>query len=415
MCANTKLIPGKLSICVGMPVMIRNNTATEMGITKGQEVIAHAWDSHRSKDKKDVLDTLFVELSNPPFPVKLDDLASNVVPLTRTSVTTCCQLPDDSSLTLSRSQIEVLPNFTMTDYASQGKTRLYNVVDLSQAPTHQSYYTALSRSATAAGTLIFNSIHPSKITGGASGALRQEFRELELLDDITTLQFIPTKIAMADRRNVLIDHFRKWKGERYIPSAMHPAIRWSKTDPFLECQDSVAWRVIDSKVDTIKNRSESASVPNFASETIPQAIMPGSESNGSTHVMSELKRKRIYVVSPKGKQMSKNLKKVKFCNHATDLSAPIRIDVPFGTQWQNNSCAYDEYSLICGMTQILFQRLLFPLKTLSVLCLMLLFKAFTLTRAADKSSLVTLPVVHQLGLRVRIFLWKRSGIILGVV
>ncbi|KAF8811285.1 hypothetical protein BYT27DRAFT_7030136, partial [Phlegmacium glaucopus] len=74
--------------------------------------------------------------------------------------------------------------------------------------------------------------------------LRQEFRELELLDDITALQFnnkLPTRVAMADRRNTLIDHFRKWKGEKYIPSAMHPAIRWSKTDPFLECQDSVDW------------------------------------------------------------------------------------------------------------------------------------------------------------------------------
>jgi hypothetical protein len=324
-----------LSICVGMPVMIRNNAATEMGITKGQEAIVKAWDSHKSKDGKDVLNTLFVELSNPPFPVKLDDLAINVVPLTRTSVTTCCRLPDDSSLTLSRSQIEVLPNFAMTDYASQGKTRPYNVVDLSQARTHQSYYTALSRSATAAGTLILNSIHPSKITGGASGALRQEFRELELLDDITKLQFndkLPTKIAMADRRNDLIDLFRKWKGETYIPSAMHPAIRWSKTDSFLECQDSVDWRVIDSKADNVKNSS--ASVPNITSETIP--ITPGSGSNG-THVMSELKRKRIYVVSSKEKQMTK---KVKFCNRA-DLSAPTRLDVPLGTQWQNNSCAYD--------------------------------------------------------------------------
>ncbi|KAF8811286.1 hypothetical protein BYT27DRAFT_7090077, partial [Phlegmacium glaucopus] len=172
-CANSKLIPGKLSICIGMPVMIRNNAATEMGITKGQEANVHSWDSHKTADGRDILDTLFVELSNPPFPVKLDDLPLNVIPLTRTTVTTCCRLPDDSSLTISQSQVEVLPNFAMTDYASQGKTRPYNVVDLSQAHSHQSYYTALSRSATAAGTLILNSIHPSKITGGASGALRQ--------------------------------------------------------------------------------------------------------------------------------------------------------------------------------------------------------------------------------------------------
>lgn len=132
----------------------------------------------------------------------------------------------------------------MTDYASQGKTCPYNVIDLSQAQSHQSYYTALSRSATAAGTLILNSIHPSKITSGASGVLCQEFQELELLDNITALQFnnkLPTKIAMVDRENTLIKEFRKWKGEQYLASAMHPAIWWSKTDPFLKLQDTGDW------------------------------------------------------------------------------------------------------------------------------------------------------------------------------
>jgi hypothetical protein len=80
-CANTKLIPGKLSICLGMPVMIRNNSATEMCITKGQEAIVHAWDSHKTTEGRDVLDTLFVELTNPPTPVKLDGLPLNVIPL----------------------------------------------------------------------------------------------------------------------------------------------------------------------------------------------------------------------------------------------------------------------------------------------------------------------------------------------
>ncbi|KAF8233644.1 hypothetical protein L208DRAFT_1123328, partial [Tricholoma matsutake] len=50
------------------------------------------------------------------------------------------------------------------------------------------YYTALS-SSTATGTLILTSFHPNKITGGASGALHQEFCELELLDNITKLRF----------------------------------------------------------------------------------------------------------------------------------------------------------------------------------------------------------------------------------
>ncbi|KAF8235396.1 hypothetical protein L208DRAFT_1192110, partial [Tricholoma matsutake] len=125
----------------------------------------------------------------------------------------------------------------MMDYASQGKTWPYNVVDLSQCHSHQGYYTALSRSATAAGTLILSSLHPTKITRGASGALHQEFWELELLDNITTLKFedkLPRAIVMADHRNTLMNLFRECKGKNYMPSMMDEVICWSKSDPFLE-------------------------------------------------------------------------------------------------------------------------------------------------------------------------------------
>src|SRR5882762_10076309 len=55
---------------------------------------------------------------------------------------------------IHRSQVWVLLNFSMTDYTSQGKTRPKNPVDLSNCRSHQSYYTCLSRSATASGTVI---------------------------------------------------------------------------------------------------------------------------------------------------------------------------------------------------------------------------------------------------------------------
>lgn len=188
-CTNTKLVADKLSLCVGMPVMVHNNTATEMCITKGQEAIVHSWQALTSPSSKKILDALFVELQDPPMPIALDGLPLNIVLLTKTTVVTNCQLPDDTSISVSRNQVEVLPNFAMTDYASQGKTRLYDVVDLTFSWTHQNYYTALSRGVSIAGTLILSSFLPSKIMGGASGALCQEFRELELLDDITTMHF----------------------------------------------------------------------------------------------------------------------------------------------------------------------------------------------------------------------------------
>lgn len=150
---------------------------------------------------------LFVKLLNPPNDIKLTGLPLNVVLLTRNAITMTCSLPDDTSITISCSQVEVLPNFAMTDYASQGMTGENNVVDLAYSRPHQGYYTVVSRGICAAGTLILGGFHPSKITGGASGALRQECRELELLDNITSWRFegrLPRKVAMADRRNTLI-------------------------------------------------------------------------------------------------------------------------------------------------------------------------------------------------------------------
>jgi hypothetical protein len=78
----------------------------------------------------------------------------------------------------------------MTDYASQGKTRPKNPVDLNNLQTHQAYYTALLCSSSAKGTIILQGFDAKKMTGGASGALRQEFGEIELLDEITNLHYL---------------------------------------------------------------------------------------------------------------------------------------------------------------------------------------------------------------------------------
>ena len=67
-CANTKLVPGKLSLCVGMPVMIQNNIAMELCMTKGQEGFVYSWQS-QSINGVNMLDILFIWLSDPPTPV----------------------------------------------------------------------------------------------------------------------------------------------------------------------------------------------------------------------------------------------------------------------------------------------------------------------------------------------------------
>ena len=64
-CANARLILPKLSLCVGMPVMIRSNAATELCITKGQEAFVRSWESSCNAEGKQILETLFVELIDP--------------------------------------------------------------------------------------------------------------------------------------------------------------------------------------------------------------------------------------------------------------------------------------------------------------------------------------------------------------
>ena len=256
-CENTKLIPPKLSLCVGMPIMIRNNAATELCITKGQEAEVYSWQSSIGPNNTKSLDTLFVKLIDSPNPIKLEGLPLNVVPLIRTTVSTNCRLPDDSHLTVSRNQVEALPNFAMTDYASQGKTRLYNVVDLGQIHTHHGYYTALSQGSTACGTLILSGVHSKHITGGASGALRQEFQKLELLNHITTMRFegkLPAKMALADRRSTLIKMFRNYKGLDFIPDTMPDALKWGKNDPYLKWKHSdIEWAIIKASEQKVNN------------------------------------------------------------------------------------------------------------------------------------------------------------------
>ncbi|TEB24181.1 hypothetical protein FA13DRAFT_1576875, partial [Coprinellus micaceus] len=82
-------------------------------------------------------------------------------------------------------------NFSMTDYASQGKTREYNVVELTKNHTYHGIYTSLSRGSSARGTLILGEWNDNeyKIRSGISGYLRQEFRELNMLDHLTTLRY----------------------------------------------------------------------------------------------------------------------------------------------------------------------------------------------------------------------------------
>ena len=129
----------------------------ELCMTHGQEGHVHGWQSRIGKKNQVVLDTLFIKLKDPPTEVQFEGLPKNVVPIYPTTNNIQASLPNDDRILVSHTQIEILVNFAMTDFASQGKTRPNNVCDLNNLQTHQSYYTSLSRSASAEGTLILHS------------------------------------------------------------------------------------------------------------------------------------------------------------------------------------------------------------------------------------------------------------------
>ncbi|KNZ79081.1 hypothetical protein J132_04781 [Termitomyces sp. J132] len=95
--------------------------APGLSITNGQEATIHGRQSSIGS-RQQVLGALFVKLVNPPIPVELNGLPDNLVPLVK--------LPSDTSLSISRLQVDVL-SFSITDYTSQGKMRVYNPADLS--------------------------------------------------------------------------------------------------------------------------------------------------------------------------------------------------------------------------------------------------------------------------------------------
>jgi len=93
-----KHIAGRLSLCVGMPVIIKCNVATELGITNGQEGTVAGWQSCRGNCGQLMLETLLIQLTNSPCDIQVPGLPENVVPITSSTNTITCTLPNDNKI-----------------------------------------------------------------------------------------------------------------------------------------------------------------------------------------------------------------------------------------------------------------------------------------------------------------------------
>ena len=319
--------PGKLKICLGMPVMIKRNKATECSITNGAEGIIVGWTSKKIDDSHRALDILFVKLTANPNPIQFEGLPENIVPITTETINVTCELLDGKKYNIQRTQIPVIPNFAMTDYASQGRTRPFNVVDLQNCKSHHSIYTCLSRGTSFEGTILLQGFDINKLVGGISGRLRQEFRELELLDEITKLRYnneLPSRIDGITRSSI-IHTFRIWKGANFVPNSMPNSLKWSENEPFNidDIIEELEWNIIsEKKIKKNKNTQEN-------------------ERSNDTFISAKGTTQLASISTTQALSKSKKAK--------TTRNTNITSLMPFyGFKWNENtySCAYDSILLI---------------------------------------------------------------------
>ncbi|KAI0357519.1 hypothetical protein OH77DRAFT_1398804 [Trametes cingulata] len=241
---------GTLKLCKGMPVILKNNEATEICATNGAEGVIYDWQAQVRETGEEVLDVLFVRLTNPPKDVRVEGLPVNVVPIPRTKIRVKCTLPTGvRHVYIDREQVMVLPNFAMSDFASQGRTRKYNPCHLSYCRTSQSLYTCLSRCSSLEGTVILGRFDESKMVGGLPKALRREFLEFEILDDISKREYegsLPAGIPRAYRSEA-IRVFLSKMGDSYMPPHVHPALNWETYYTHREEDIPTAWRVVSKR------------------------------------------------------------------------------------------------------------------------------------------------------------------------
>ncbi|KAF5309724.1 hypothetical protein D9611_014437 [Ephemerocybe angulata] len=336
-----------LPLCIGMPVMIRNNDATELGITKGQEAVVKGWTSREipGYPGRFALEVLFVQLVRAKTTVKLPYLDTNIVPLTKISTALRAVLPNDSGINISRQQIPVLLNFAMTDYASQGKTRKVNVIDLKRSRNHQAMYTALSRGTSAAATVILREFNEAKLTGGISGHLRQEFRTIDTLDEITKARYdktMPSSVVQRLRASTILS-YKAWQRmedalDRNSATAVHALKRKRDNDPSDAIRPAKVTRYGIHTVDqvSLKRKREDDPSEAFRPAKVPRPVTVAVEQ-------SPLKRRRE---SEDDDQDGLGVVKRSKFDHCPDPpvdESPRETDWMFSWVWDSDnwSCAYD--------------------------------------------------------------------------
>lgn len=244
----TKNSPGAISLCKGIPVMLKRNDATELGITNGAEGTVVDWVvSSLPITDRPLLDVVFVALTNPVRPIQISGLPLNVVPVFRRTERFSLELENGQTRSFHRSQVPIVLNFAMTDYASQGRSRPENPIYLTPGRPFQSIYTSLSRTTTAAGTILLRPLDESRMRSILEPDLLNEFRSLETMNVLTRMRFNGTldhAVKGVSRNELLVKFFASHPD---VSVDVHPSLAWSDTS--WVNKDDIRSRSIRSFVD----------------------------------------------------------------------------------------------------------------------------------------------------------------------
>jgi hypothetical protein len=165
-----------------------------------------------------------------------------------------------------------------------------------------------------------------------------------MLDDITTLQYngkLPSSVVGVCR-NDLISAFHRVKGEKYVPSKVHRAIRWKESDPFLLSEGTnVPWKMVDSDKPNPAEISKKHTMPRVVplDQTHSTPLLGKRKFGVYETEANEAASKKIRMSLEATKKHCAPNDPSKAASNATEHHVPR--DNPRGLQWSNNSCAFD--------------------------------------------------------------------------
>ncbi|KZT19599.1 hypothetical protein NEOLEDRAFT_1025631, partial [Neolentinus lepideus HHB14362 ss-1] len=154
--------------------------------------------------------------------------------------------------------------------------------------------------------------------------LRQEFRELEILDYITDLRhhgILPSHIE-GHCRNTFMRAYQLWK-KNECPDNMHPAICWDESNPFhlMEYVEDQEWAVIHPKWVEVNGMQIVTKLPEQDIDERPPGMRPMNDKAHNEH-----------------NEVSKEI---------TQLQTQMETGVHCGFKWDSTySCAYDALMMI---------------------------------------------------------------------